>query len=159
MRNLNPLLLLIVLFLFEACSESEEINPIEVKEEINANTNEPLDVESSDSIIEGYKSLQITGYNVHVQLTAYRKDTLLTEEVISMVTASLLEIDTIGIPSNILNEVKKTPIFIDWETTNGLAVYHPSLSWLQTNGYIAEKTRSIEISNIKNFKYWVQKNS
>ena len=47
---------------------------------------------------------------------------------------------------------------MDWNTTNGAACYHPNLQWLINNGYIKDKWKSVEISNIVNFINWTELN-
>lgn len=64
----------------------------------------------------------------------------------------LIEISQFNIDSSKLVSLKSVPIFMDWNTTTGAAQYHPSQAWLIANGYIPEKAKCVEISNISNFK-------
>ncbi|MEL7124564.1 MAG: T9SS type A sorting domain-containing protein, partial [Bacteroidota bacterium] len=60
--------------------------------------------------------------------------------------------------TEILDSLQAVKIFMDWNTTNGAAVYHPSVQWLTNNGYIPEKAKSVEISNVVNFVNWSNQN-
>lgn len=108
--------------------------------------------------INGYESQNIQGFDVYVQLEALNNHPQETNDALNLLNSKLLEITDFGLKENITGELKLVKIFVDWNTTNGAAVYHPNLQWLIDNGYIIEKWKSIEISNINNFINWTELN-
>tara|TARA_R110000772_G_C13254313_1_gene434804 strand:- start:330 stop:1283 length:954 start_codon:yes stop_codon:yes gene_type:complete len=108
--------------------------------------------------INGYESQNIQGFDVYVELDALNNYPQETNEAINLLTSKLIEIIDFELKDEIIEELKLVKIFVDWNTTNGAAVYHPSLQWLIDNGYIEEKWKSIEISNITNFINWTELN-
>ncbi|QQX75605.1 MULTISPECIES: T9SS type A sorting domain-containing protein [Aequorivita] len=108
--------------------------------------------------INGYQSRSIQGFEVYVLEEALNNHPQETNEAIDLLTTKLAEIVDFGLKEEILEELRLVKIFMDWNTTNGSAVYHPYLQWLIDNGYIVEKWKSIEISNINNFINWTELN-
>ncbi len=108
--------------------------------------------------INGYESRSIQGFEVYVEQDALNNHPQETDQAIDLLTAKLTEIVAFGLKTEILEELRLVKIFVDWNTTNGSAVYHPYLQWLIDNGYIVEKWKSIEISNINNFINWTELN-
>ncbi len=108
--------------------------------------------------INGYESRSIQGFEVYVLEDALNNHPQETNEAIDLLTSKLTEIVDFGLKAEILEELRLVKIFMDWNTTNGSAVYHPNLQWLIDNGYIVEKWKSIEISNITNFINWTELN-
>ena len=106
----------------------------------------------------GYSNLTLQGFNVLVEDSAIIEDASLTQSAISLLDTKLQEITQLCISQSILDSLKAVSIFVDWNTTTGSAQYHPSLSWLLANGYIAEKEKCVEISNISNFVSWTNLN-
>ena len=54
-----------------------------------------------------------------------------------------------------LAALRKVRIWVEWNRKeNGGAEFHPSVKWLQDNGYNPEKAGGIEISNTRNFVKW-----
>ncbi len=108
--------------------------------------------------INGYESRSIQGFEVYVEQDALNNYPQETNEAINLLTSKLIEIIDFGLKEEIIEELQLVKIFVDWNTTNGSAVYHPYLQWLIDNGYIVEKWKSIEISNISNFINWTELN-
>ena len=106
----------------------------------------------------GYTNYTLSGFNVLVQDTAFTNDSLLTNNAIDLMETKLIEISQFNIDPIKLDSLKAVPIFMDWNTSSGAAGYHPSRAWLIANGYIPEKAKSIEISNIANFINWTNLN-
>ncbi|TAH41899.1 MAG: T9SS type A sorting domain-containing protein [Bacteroidetes bacterium] len=106
----------------------------------------------------GYSNLTLQGFNVLIEDSAYIENAVLTQSAIDLLDSKLQEITQLCISQTILDSLKAVSIFVDWNTTNGAAQYHPSLAWLLANGYIAEKEKSVEISNISNFVAWTNLN-
>ena len=64
----------------------------------------------------------------------------------------------LDINDDIKASYSSTHFFIDKNTTEGAAVYHPSVYWLIDNGYKPEKAQAVEISNVTNYMSWTEIN-
>lgn len=147
--NLSSILVLTVI----SCSTQEEITN---SREENASY---LEQENQKLLeVEGYSNYDLVGFNVFVEDKAFENDDALTQEALDLLERKLIEVTELDLSSIILNQLKTVNIFVDWKTSNGSAAFHPSEFWLAQNGYILEKTKAIEISNIKNFINWTNKN-
>lgn len=73
----------------------------------------------------------------------------------SLLGEKLLEVDQ-KLPASVLPELKKVPIWLNKDVRRG-ACYHPNPKWLEANGRMVEKVRSIELQNIDNFIDWSDK--
>lgn len=109
--------------------------------------------------IEGYQHQEIEGFDIYIELDAWDIHNIRTKEAIDLLTKKLEEINNLKLKSEILDSLQTVKIFIEWEKSEwtGL-VYHQSCEWLVKNGYIPEKEKSIEISNIENFILWTELN-
>lgn len=108
--------------------------------------------------VNGYTNYTLSGFDILVQNTAFSTDSSLTHDALDLIESKLTEITQFNIDQEILDSLKAVPIFVDWNTTTGAAVYHPSEAWLRANGYAPEKARCVEISNITNFINWTNQN-
>ncbi|MFT4545768.1 MAG: hypothetical protein ACI9EQ_002248, partial [Bacteroidia bacterium] len=108
--------------------------------------------------VAGYQQQNIQGYNVYVELVALNNHPTETNEAISFLSTKLEEINNFNLQPQILDSLQAVTIFMDWNTTTGAAVYHPSAQWLLNNGYIVEKAKCVELSNIVNFVNWSEQN-
>jgi hypothetical protein len=108
--------------------------------------------------VVGYTNYILSGFNVLVQDVAFTNNSSLTNNAIDLLETKLIEISQFNIDPIKMDSLKAVPIFMDWNTTTGAAVYHPSEAWLIANGYIPEKARCVEISNITNFINWTNQN-
>ena len=108
--------------------------------------------------VTGYTNYTLSGFNVLVEDSAFVMNATLTGTAINLLQNKLLEISQFNIDQVKIDSLKAVPIFMDWNTTTGAAQYHPSAAWLLANGYIVEKARCVEISNITNFINWTNQN-
>ena len=83
----------------------------------------------------GYTNYTMHGFNVLVQDTAFQVDSQLTADAMAYLDSHLLEITNLCATQNILDSFRTVSIFMDWYTSWGAGVYHPSESWLIANGY------------------------
>ena len=118
---------------------------------------------SSDNTVSNeteliYQELYIKGFSVFVEKRAYEIDIDLTNQAIELLERNLTEIIDLNLNPSILEQLKLTPLFVDWNTTDKGAVYHPSEQWIIENGYYEGKVKSIEISNIQNYLTWTNLN-
>jgi hypothetical protein len=109
-------------------------------------------------IVQGYTNYNMHGFNVLVQDNAFVIDSTMTNTAINLVDTKLSEVLQLNISQDKKDSLKAVPIFMDWNKTTGAAQYHPSQSWLTSNGYIAQKAKCVEISNITNFVNWTNQN-
>jgi hypothetical protein len=98
-----------------------------------------------------YEVYQLSGFEVRVEKTALDISPNLTQEAIERLEYDLGVINNLGLNTAILAELQSVVIFLDWNTGNGTAFYHPSLDWLIENGYAEEKYRNVEISNVNKY--------
>ena len=108
--------------------------------------------------VEGYTNYQLASFNVLVEDDALKNNTVLTNTALSLLETKLKEITELKIDQVIKDSLIAVPIFMNWIRTTGGAQYHPSKDWLINNGYIPEKARCVEISNITNFINWTEQN-
>ncbi len=110
------------------------------------------------SQISGYDLQQIQGYQVYIESDALADHQEVANEAIALLSDKLEIINELGLRADILDSLQAVTIFMDWNTTTGAAVYHPGLQWLINNGYIEEKWKAVEISNMTNFVNWSNQN-
>lgn len=108
--------------------------------------------------VEKYTNYTLEGFNVLVEDNAFVSDSTRTEQGVKLLESKLLEITQLGLSQLVMDSLRAVPIFMDWNTTTGAAVYHPGRQWLLDNGYIPQKAKCIEISNINNFINWTGQN-
>lgn len=108
--------------------------------------------------IEGYTFQEVAGFGVYVQDSAVIQDAELVAEALELLETKLTEINGFCLSADRKAALQAVPIFMDWATTEGAAVYHPNPDWLRENGYIPEKARSVEISNVRHFIDWTAQN-
>ncbi|MDC3132941.1 hypothetical protein OA501_01885 [Flavobacteriaceae bacterium] len=118
---------------------------------------------SSDNTVSNeteiiYQELYIKGFRVFVENRAYEIDADLTNQAIELLETNLTEITELNLNPSILEQLKLTSLFVDWNTTDKSAVYHSSEQWIIENGYYEGKVKSIEISNIQNYLTWTNLN-
>jgi hypothetical protein len=109
-------------------------------------------------MVQGYTNYNLQGFNVLVENNAFTVDSTMTNAAINLLNTKLLAISQLNINQEKKDSLKAVPIFMDWNTTTGAAQYHPSQAWLISNGYIPQKAKCVEISNITNFINWTNQN-
>ncbi|GAB3172532.1 hypothetical protein [Telluribacter humicola] len=103
-----------------------------------------------------YRTLYIQGYKVLVREDAFTHPE--TEEAIALLDTKLLEINHLIKPDQLIL-IKRVPIWMEWDLVpKGAMWYHRSGDWLKANGYLPEKAKSVEVSNIRNFVEWQRLN-
>lgn len=144
---------LFFLFILFSCSPEEQ--PDDSRDSTLA------DIGSTDEEVlqvQGYSNYDLVGFNVLLENKALEIDESLALEALELLETKLMEVSTLNLDPLILNQLTTVNIFMDWNTSNGAAVFHPSAVWLSQNGYITEKEGAIEISNITNFINWTNQN-
>lgn len=113
---------------------------------------------SKTEIIEPYSIYQLSGFEVRVEKIAFDRDAALTQDAIDLLEQHLAQISNLDLNKSIIESLKSVVIFMDWNTTQGAAVYHPSALWLIQNGHSVDKTKNVEITNIRNYITWTKLN-
>ncbi|MDP5172426.1 MAG: T9SS type A sorting domain-containing protein [Bacteroidia bacterium] len=108
--------------------------------------------------VAGYTNYTMHGFHVLVEDNAVVQSNTMTTAAVNLLDAKLLEISQMCLAPVILDSLRAVTIFVDWNTTTGAAQYHPSKDWLIANGYLPEKARCVEISNVTNFVNWTNQN-
>lgn len=109
--------------------------------------------------IDGYEYQSIAGFDIYVEEETWDNDEALTNNALDLLQDNLEAINNLGLRADILDSLQAVKIFVDWNTNvNGAAVYHPSPLWLEENGYIPEKARSVELGNVQNYYNWTNLN-
>ena len=97
---------------------------------------------------DDYRVYDLNGFEVRVEIRALEINEERTQEAIDLLEENLQEVTTLSLNDAIMEALQSVVIFVDWNTSNRTALYHPSLTWLQDNGYTEEKYRSVEIPNL-----------
>jgi len=108
--------------------------------------------------VDGYTHQEIAGWDVYVSADANANASTATSQALTLLESKLTEILTFSFSTEVREALLAVPIFVDRNVTSGAAVYHPSVNWLQQNGYPVEKAQAVEISNVQNFVDWTNQN-
>lgn len=103
-----------------------------------------------------YTVRQIEGWKVrvHKDLLAGKKQ--LGDKALKLLQIKLYDVNRV-VPAEALADLHKIPIWISVKDRLGrhpCAAYHPSREWLKSNGYNADKARSVDILNASTFLRW-----
>lgn len=127
----NFLITLILFILFQSCSDNNELS------------------KKKTIVSSHYEKLDIVGFQVFIRKDAYRYRQ--TKEAINLLTHDLIEIKHLVTPHQFFF-FQKVKIWVEWEANYSNAIHYiPSVAWLKRKGYFREKSKSIEIVNIKNY--------
>lgn len=111
----------------------------------------------ANAAISGYKTVKIAGFTVHIsdEALSHKKEIGVG---LALMKNRLTLISRMKISDETKTKLKSVPIFVEWNLGNAGAMYHPSKDWLLSHGYIPEKEKSVEITNLKNFIDWTKLN-
>ncbi|MDX2247984.1 MAG: T9SS type A sorting domain-containing protein [Bacteroidia bacterium] len=108
--------------------------------------------------VTGFTNYSLHGFNVLVNDQAISQHATATQNAVNYLDTLLQEITQFGLAPEILDSLRKVPIFMEWALTTGSAWYHYDVNWLIQNGYNPAKARAVEITNITNFVNWSRQN-
>jgi hypothetical protein len=106
----------------------------------------------------GYTSYKISGFHILLENELNVLPDASVNKFLNTMEDDLTIILGLDINDDIKAKLLQVPIFIDKNTTEGAAVYHPSVYWLIDNGYKPEKAQAVEISNVTNYMSWTEIN-
>lgn len=115
-------------------------------------------LETAHAKIDGYQSIKYSWFAIHISEEAIYNHTKETKTAIALLKKKILLIQQLKIPKKIKDQLATVPIFLEWNLGNAGAMYHPSKTWLLENGYIGEKEKSVEITNLSHFVEWTNLN-
>jgi hypothetical protein len=104
-----------------------------------------------DDPIDSYLVMEIEGWVVRVS-RRYEAHEEMRRRVLDEVRSQLRRISLI-VNDKPLAETRKTEIWVEYDYP-GRCQYHPDRGWLLSNGYVAEKTKTVEIAGAKEFLDW-----
>lgn len=108
--------------------------------------------------VPGFTSYSRQGFSILVNDQALSQHQAATQNAVAYLDTLLIRITQLGLADDILDSLRKVPIFMEWALTNGSAWYHYDVNWLIQNGYNPAKARAVEIANISNFVTWSRQN-
>lgn len=106
----------------------------------------------------GYTDQTVHGFTVVVNDQATATQATAMTRAMEELEIQLGRIVALGLRTDVLDKLRAVKIFVEFNQTNGAAVYHPSPTWLAANGYIPQKAWSVELSNAVNFRNWSRQN-
>jgi len=125
-----------------------------------ASTTSSFEGPDDTSPVPGYSIRAMAGFRVYVANEIKNDHPGMETEALKALKDDLNRIVE-SIPERATAALRRTSIFVENESqarpvgfTGRGAVYHPSAEWLKANGFIPEKVRSVEISNIRDYLSW-----
>lgn len=105
--------------------------------------------------ISEYHQTNIRGWDVYVHKSLLREDEATGKAARELVDHQLYMI-TRRVPTEAVNRLRRIAIWLerDNDKHNPCACYHVSADWLEANGYLREKEKSVEICNAETFLKW-----
>lgn len=100
-----------------------------------------------------YQSIELQGWDVHIQVELYEEKEL-REDVLALLRTELWEIRT-RLPAQVVERLQEVEmrLHLDRPGCSG-GVYHPSERWLIDHDLPAEWAKGIEFGNAANFLSW-----
>jgi hypothetical protein len=99
----------------------------------------------------GYVRIVKYGFEILLNQFALQNYKSATDSALLILDKDLLRISNFKMKKSALDALKRVRIFLDWDTGHPTAQVHPSEDWLIQNGYIPEKVKQLEISNMRNY--------
>lgn len=107
----------------------------------------------------GYSVETIGGHTVYVERVALAEHPQETKRALALLQSKLQEIDSLMMGTRAAGFMKSVTLFMDWDNKAApAATYHPSRDWLVKNGYIPEKAKCVNITNVRHFLDWTALN-
>ena len=109
--------------------------------------------------VKGYKSYNLNGYQVYVEMASINIDSHTTSLALELLKEKLAEVDNLLLTARAKKYLKRVKFFMDWnKDPNKGAQYHVSRRWVVAHGLPPEMAKSIHITSIHNFIKWTQLN-
>lgn len=106
--------------------------------------------------INGFYTLEHEGFSFKIREEVY--NTPSAQTAIEHLKKDLTKINSLGLPEAALKVMKKQPIWLEKDLTDGAAWYHPNKEWLAQQGYMTEKWHCVELCNYLHYVSWSDQN-
>lgn len=102
-----------------------------------------------------YPTRTVRGFSVRVDPRLLAEQEEVGARALELLEMKLYDVERV-VPEKVLAELRKVPIWLEYEAKDPCAVYHPSRQWLVEHDYEPEKARCVEIANARNFLTWTR---
>ena len=106
-------------------------------------------------VINGFYTLEHEGFTFKIREEEY--NTPAGQNAVSHLKEDLTEINGL-MPEFALKVMKKNPIWLERNLTDGAAWYHNNRDWLASQGYMTEKWHCVELCNFVHYVSWSDQN-
>lgn len=105
--------------------------------------------------IQGFYTIEHEGFQFKIREEVY--ETPAAQSAMNLLKKNLTEINGL-LPEAALKVLKKNPIWMEKDLTDGAAWYHNSKEWLASQGYMTEKWHCVELCNYVHYVSWTNQN-
>ena len=105
--------------------------------------------------VQGFYTIEHEGFKFKIREEVY--ETPAARNAMDLLKKNLTEINNL-LPEDALKVMKKNPIWLEKDLTDGAAWYHESKDWLASQGYMTEKWHCVELCNYVHYVSWSNQN-
>ena len=105
--------------------------------------------------VQGFYTIEHEGFQFKIREEEY--ETTAAQSAMNLLKKNLTEINQL-LPEAALKVMKKNPIWLEKNLTDGAAWYHPNKDWLAQQGYMTEKWHCVELCNYVHYVSWTNQN-
>ena len=105
--------------------------------------------------VQGFYTIEHEGFSFKIREEVY--ETPAAQSAMTLLKKNLTEINQL-LPETALKVMKKNPIWMEKDLTDGAAWYHNSKDWLASQGYMTEKWHCVELCNYVHYVSWTNQN-
>ena len=105
--------------------------------------------------VQGFYTIEHEGFSFKIREEVY--ETPAAQSAMTLLKKNLTEINQL-LPETALKVMKKNPIWMEKDLTDGAAWYHNSKEWLASQGYMTEKWHCVELCNYVHYVSWSDQN-
>ena len=105
--------------------------------------------------VQGFYTIEHEGFKFKIREEVY--ETSAAQNAMDLLKKNLTEINNL-LPEDALKVMKKNPIWLEKDLTDGAAWYHESKDWLASQGYMTEKWHCVELCNYVHYVSWSNQN-
>ena len=105
--------------------------------------------------VQGFYTIEHEGFQFKIREEEY--ETTAAQSAMNLLKKNLTEINQL-LPEAALKVMKKNPIWLEKNLTDGAAWYHPNKDWLVQQGYMPEKWHCVELCNYVHYVSWTNQN-
>ena len=105
--------------------------------------------------VQGFYTIEHEGFKFKIREEVY--ETPAAQNAMNLLKKNLTEINQL-LPENALKVLKKNPIWLEKDLTDGAAWYHESKEGLASQGYMTEKWHCVELCNYVHYVSWTNQN-